>query len=206
MRILLEFFFVLAFASSQLACAEDTTGSRFTSFAGFQLGELNLAAVQARLGKATLIESGDAGEYEASICYLLSDGVVRFMAGEMDGPEHDLGAFSIAKSSTSHSCSNWPSGLPEPDLGLGGLRFGMSESEFADQLGSKTSKNGEKLSATFKSRRILTKREFQVLPKTRQLAISAGDEQSWYDVYVYIEATFEPEGLRQIDVWKSETQ
>jgi hypothetical protein len=49
------------------ASAQEGSG-QFTSFAGFHLDTVTLAEVEHQLGPAKLVESGDAGEYEAKIC------------------------------------------------------------------------------------------------------------------------------------------
>jgi hypothetical protein len=204
MRIFtLVIFFV--FLATGAVVQADTTGNRYTSYAGFKLGEVNLAAVQMKLGNAALIETGDAGEYKASICYVINGGVVLFIAGEINGQQHNLGAFSLAKTTDRQPCSKWPKDVPEPILEINSLRLGMSESEFSEKVGGNIHKEGGKVYAGFESRREMTKQEIQSFPKDTQVAISSGQQQKWFDVVVAIEATFNSEGLSQVEVWKTET-
>ena len=75
MRTLSYLLIAVASCFSVSARAEDT-GERFTSYAGFELGTGTLADVQNTLAPSQLVETGQAGEYIASVCYAVSGGVV----------------------------------------------------------------------------------------------------------------------------------
>lgn len=196
---------LLVFLAVSLDAHAEDTGDRYTHFAGFELGALNLAAVQAKLAPATLVETGDAGEYAASICYSVNNGVVLFLAGEMDGPKHDLGAFGLARATDRQPCSKWPAHKPQPNLQINSLRLGMSEREFIKKVGGKIHKEGGRVYSSFESRRKMTAREIQALPKDFQETIRSGQQQGWYDVVVFVVATFKADELSHVEVWKSET-
>lgn len=67
--------FVVPFiAALATAASSQQQSEHFTHFAGFELGRATLSDVQKTLGLSRLHEAGDAGEYEAWICYQLPEG------------------------------------------------------------------------------------------------------------------------------------
>ena len=80
-----------------VAVASEDSGHQFTSLLGFNLGLETIADVKGQLGSAAEVVSGDASEYEASVCYTTSNLIIKFIAGEMSGPDRDLSGFSISK-------------------------------------------------------------------------------------------------------------
>jgi hypothetical protein len=184
--------------------AEDV-GSKFASFAGFELGTVTLADVQKRLGATELVETGDAGEYTASVCNTVPDGVVIFFIGEMDGPEHNLGSFGLAKETDRKPCSKWPITIAVPNMVIGGLHFGLSISEFIRIVGAPVHIEGKTAYAFFEGKRTMTKQEIQHLPAEAQSMIKAGQQQNYFDVGVSVVATFNDDGLHELRVWKTET-
>ncbi|MFC1821020.1 hypothetical protein ACFLZG_08065 [Thermodesulfobacteriota bacterium] len=105
-------------------------GSQFTNFAGFDLDSVNLSQVEQKYGSTILIETGDAGEYVAKICYRLGDGILYFMSGEMGGPDHDLLGFTVSSLKNTEECANFPSIKYNLTLNLAGLHLGMSRVDF----------------------------------------------------------------------------
>ncbi len=143
----------------------ESLGERFTTFAGFQLGAVKLSDIQNKLGAVKLVETGDAGEYIASVCYATPDGLVLFLAGELDGPEHTLGGFGFAKKSERKPCGNWPATLAAPALYIGGLRLGITLKEFTNIVGTSVHVEGNKAYAFFESSRSMTKKKLLVFRK-----------------------------------------
>jgi hypothetical protein len=180
-------------------------GAKFTSFAGFELGTATLSEVKNKLGPARLIETGDAGEYTASVCYTVSDGVIMFFAGELDGPEHTLGGFGFAKETDRKPCSEWPMSLSVPKLVIGGLSLGLTIPEFTRIVGAPVRIEGKKAYAFFESKRTMTKLEIQRFPEEVQGSIKAGQIQNYFDVMVSVVATFSDGRLQELRVWKTET-
>jgi hypothetical protein len=180
-------------------------GDKFTSFAGFELGTVNLSEIQNNLGKAKVVETGDAGDYTASICYIVPTGVVLFLAGEMDGPNHDLGGFGFARETDRQPCAKWPKSLAIPSLNLKGIRLGLSQKEFRSVVGTPVRLDGQKAYAAFESKRKMTKKEISRLPKDIQSEIKTGKLQDSVDVFVSLNATFSNGVLKELRVWKSET-
>jgi hypothetical protein len=186
------------------ARAEDN-GARFTSYAGFSLGTVKLDDVQKTLGPAKLVETGDAGEYTASVCYMVPDGFILFLAGELDGPDHNLGGFGFAKKTERQPCSKWPTNREKPKLNLAGLELGISISEFKRHVGAPIRIVGQKAYAAFESKREINQAEIQRLPKDVQEMIQTGKQQNYYDVVVSIMATFNSDKLDELLIWKTET-
>ena len=180
-------------------------GERFTTFAGFQLGAVKLSDIQNKLGAVKVVETGDAGEYIASVCYAVPDGFVLFLAGELDGPEHTLGGFGFAKNSERKPCGNWPATLTAPALYKGGLRLGLTLTEFTNIVGTSVHMEGNKAYAFFEGKRSMTKEETSRLPKEVQAMIITGEQQNYFDVVVSVVATFVQGQLVELRVWKTET-
>jgi len=204
MRILAYIALALTLLISATAKAEDM-GERLTSFAGFQLGAVKLANIQRKLGAAKVVETGDAGEYTASVCYAVPNGVVLFFAGELDGPEHNLGGFGFAKETERKPCGNWPATLIAPALDIGGLRLGLTLKEFTNIVGASVRMEGNKAYAFFESKRNMTEEETSRLPREVQTMVKTGEQQNYFDVVVSVVATFDQGRLVELRVWKTET-
>ena len=87
-----------------------------------------------------------------------------FFAGELDGPQHNLGGFGFAKETDRKPCSKWPMTLSVPNLVIGGLRLGLSVSEFSRIVGVPVRIEGTKAYAFSEGKRAMTKQEIQRLP------------------------------------------
>jgi hypothetical protein len=164
-----------------------TPGSQFTSMAGFHLGAVTLAQVATELGPATLSESGDAGEYTASVCYRTPAGAIYFLSGEMGGADHDLLGIGISTldSSRAKSCATWPSSRSLPELSIGGIHLGMSRAAFARAAQGKVLWSGELASITFDSDKL--------------------EQQGHVDVSISLQATFAAGKLVDLRSWKIES-
>ncbi len=180
-------------------------GEKFTSFADFQLGTVKLSNIQDQLGVAEVVETGEAGEYIASVCYNTPHGVILFFAGELDGPEHDLGGFGFAKKTERKPCRNWSATSTAPTLDIGGLRLGITLKEFTDIVGTSVRVEGDRAYAVFESKEIMTEEEISHLSKEAQAMIKKGELQNYSDVLVSVIAIFSEERLVELNVWKTET-
>nr|NJM04326.1 hypothetical protein [Desulfobacula sp.] len=204
MRKITCFICIFTLCLNVSAKAEDV-GAKFTSFAGFELGTVTLTSVQAKLGPSKLVETGDAGDYTASICYAVPGGVIMFFAGELDGPEHNLGGFGFAEETNRKPCSEWPMTLGVPNLAIGGLCLGLSISEFTLIVGAPVHIEGKKAYAFFEGKRTITKREIQRWPEEVQGMVKTGQQQNYFDVVVSVVATFSAGRLQELRIWKTET-
>ncbi len=89
------------------------TGSQYTTIAGFQLGTVTLLQIEGKFGPAKLIETGEPGEYKASICYQTNGALLTFLSGEMGGTEHQLLGFAVSDRDATRACSKLPA-KPRP--------------------------------------------------------------------------------------------
>ncbi len=180
-------------------------GSKFTSFAGVELGKATLDGIQKVLGRAKVVETGDAGEYLASICYAVPGGVVLFFTGELGRSQHELEGFGLARKTDRKPCSKWPASKSAPKLVLSGLELGMSAAEFRRVLGVKVQSEGKEMVARFEGKLKLSRQDIQRLPKEDQAMIESGKQQDYFDVLVSVKATFDADRLSGLRVWKSVT-
>jgi hypothetical protein len=198
----LSLFFVLAISIEPIYAQED--GSQFTNFAGFDLGTVTLSEIEQKYGPSTLIESGDAGGYEAKICYRLDDGILYFLSGEMGGSNHKLLGFavSVPRSSEPKKCAEFPVNKRPLKLNLAGLHLGMAKAEFENVFTTKVKWNGTTGTTFFKSKRAITQKEIERLPKGVQERTKTGIFQDYFDVLVSIVGYFEGNNLVEFRVWK----
>lgn len=110
-----------------VATAHENPGDRFIRFAGFD-----------PVGPSRIRETGDAGEYEAWICYSTPHGEIQFNSGEMGGGTDLLGS-TISKSQSAADCPKPARSMPAK---IGGLGLGMTRSRFRKILGTDTEWNG----------------------------------------------------------------
>jgi hypothetical protein len=152
-----------------------------------------------------LVETGDAGEYTASVCYSVPGGVILFLSGELDGRAHNLGGFGLARETDRGPCSTWPTTRAIPNLTIRGLHVGMSVPEFTRRIGAPVRIERQRAYAHFDSKWKMSLAERQRLPKEIQKMVQTGEQQNYYDVIVSIVATFNKVGLHELRVWKTET-
>lgn len=187
------------------ACA-GPSGDRFSSFAGFSLGETTFKDVQATIGDAMVVRTGEAGGSLASLCYTVdSSRYILFLAGELDGPEHYLGGFDISDVPSRGPCSPWPKHIAKPSLDIGGLHLGMSVSAFKTVVGVPIKWEAGHGTASFENKQKMSAAELAKLPTETQAQIARGKSQDYYDVVITISATFKSDKLREVRVWKTET-
>lgn len=191
------------FASFAAKAGED--GLRFTRLADFSLGVGTVADVQARLGASPLVQSGDAGEYVASVCYRSRAGYVVFLSGELDGPEHSLGGYWLSAAPSRPPCATWPGHVALPRLALDRLSLGMTLAAFKREVKVPVAWHGGWAYASFESRRKLSPMEIGRLPGDVQQMVARGETQDFLDVVVSVSARFRNGRLTDLRVWKTET-
>ena len=190
-----------------VANASAPTGGIYTSYSGFSLGVGDLGDVQAKLGKATLLESGEAGEYEARLCYRTAGSVVTFLSSELGGPNHRLLGVELAAigNGSGAGCATWPTEIDAPPDRIAGLKLGMSQEEFVRELGATVQHDGALIRAFFESRRQINQAELASMSSDIRAKIKSGALQSYFDVLVTVEGTFKDGLLQAIQVWRVET-
>ncbi|MBC7489026.1 MAG: hypothetical protein H7240_02460 [Glaciimonas sp.] len=195
---------VIAVYFSDVAVAQ-SDGSQFTSFASFQLGKVTLAQVAKSIGHTKVIETGDAGEYVAKICYRTPNGIIYFLSGEMGGPDHELLGFGIGINDNKQPCAKYLENLVPKTLNLAGVQLGQTKKEFARIV--ETSVRWEKNTgrAYIESKRPMSSVEINRFPEDVKQSILAGSAQNYFDVGISIIGTFTNNKLSKIEVWKVET-
>lgn len=196
---------LIALCCLALPSAAESDGSQFTTFAGFELGKVTLAQVAESLGPAKLVESGDAGEYEAKICYQASSGLAYFLSGEMGGRAHRLLGFGVSGNNAALPCAEFPTGRASEPLYLAGLRRGLTKNEFARVVATDVQWEGNIGRAFLESKRPMTPSEIDKLPKDVKEAVRTGKAQNYFDVLVSVIGTFSGDRLSEFKVWKIET-
>jgi hypothetical protein len=142
----------------------ENRGDRFTRFAGFELDRVTLGDVQKTLGPSPLQEAGEAGEYEAWVCYSLPAGQVEFNSGEMGGSSHDLLGFTVSRHGRNQHCPDWPGTIPVPAMRLGDVPLGISTKEFEAALKVPVEWQGNLGTCHYDYRREPTHTEILALP------------------------------------------
>jgi len=186
---------VLLLAATVTAAAGDS-GAQFTSFAGVTLDDATtLADVTTRFGKASLQESGDAGGYEASVCYVTKKALVSFRSHEMGGSKHRVLGFAISTLRGAHHCANAPAELEEVKLEVGGVKLGMTRKQFSKRVGETTLTEG--MHCHFF--------ENQVPMTEAEAKATANGGQDYFDETISVCGTFERDILVEYLVWRIRT-
>lgn len=197
--------FLLCSTCFALPATAQGDGTKFTTLAGFELGKVTLGQITEYLGPAKLLESGDAGEYEAKICYRTNAGLVYFLSGEMGGPEHDLLGFAVSRNDTTKPCPEFPANRVPKKLNLGGLRLGLTKAEFSRVVATNVQWEGNVGRVVFESKRTMIPSEIEKLPQDVKVATLAGKMQNYFDVVVSMIGIFSGDTLIEFRVWKIET-
>jgi hypothetical protein len=193
---------ILAAAMVQ-ATASELGEQAFTKMGSFELGVGTLTKIQRQLGPSIIRKSGDAGEYEERLCYLVSGGTVSFLAGEVGG-RNNLTGFELT-SKRLPGCGRWPAGIPEPKLKIARLHLGMPKSRFATVVPAARRIEDGRLIAGFESKLPYTQRDLSALSPDIRDQIARGAMQAYWDVVVSVVARFEHQKLTEVRVWKTVT-
>jgi hypothetical protein len=193
---------VLATALVQATAAE-VDGQAFTQMASFELGVGTLTEIQSELGPSKIQKTGDAGEYQERLCYLIRAGTVSFLAGEVGG-QNNLTGFELT-SKRLPGCGRWPAGIPEPKLKISSVYLGMPKSRFATVVPNARRTKDGRLIAGFESKLPYTDNDFEALSTDIRGQIARGQVQAYWDVVVSVVGRFEHQKLTEVRVWKTVT-
>ncbi len=167
----------------------------FTEMLGFKLQKNTLFEVKSALGAAPLFETGEAGEYDASLYYLAEDGktLYRFGTGEMGGSEKVLIHFSLCRPESVRDSIPTPCDVSRR-LGKSRVRLGMSREEFEALIaGPIESPEGYKLVESSRKSNLI---KLQYLGETRVTEKAKGIVKTLkFDDLITIEAEFKDDGL-----------
>jgi hypothetical protein len=180
-------------------------GYEYTTFFGFTLNEVTLSDIQKKLGNSPMIETGDAGDYEACICYLLPSGyTIRFLSGELGGQSHELGGYSVQNKITEadEKCMHLYSSEAKrfkPEVGK--LKIGMTKKEFIKNFGEKIKWTKDKATIFFESKRKMTKKEIEDMTRFSQGII----QEPYFDIGISLISTFKEGRMIKFTVWRGGT-
>jgi hypothetical protein len=164
----------------------DGTGEQFSFLDRFALGEHTFADVQRRLGPASVTESGDAGAYRATMCFIVSgELVIHFEAGPLGGSEHHLGGFDIEKAGSQSSLGECARSQVALDTTVGGLTLGMTSDAFRRVVDPLSQSPSDTSRFMFQHKQMINRLE--------------------YDVVIHVEASFEDGRMVRLRVRKTET-
>lgn len=186
-------------------------GEDYIVFGDYRLGATTLADIRRDLGRTPLVESGDAGDFIASICYRTPRGAVRFLSSELGGSDHVLLGFDLVKSTSGSMrakqsvCYPWPRQKPAPTLGIGDLRLGMTRADFSRVLHGTVRWENQVAFAEMASRRKMTNAELERLSEKNRRAILTGMQQDYFEVLITVIGTFRGKELIELRIWKAET-
>ena len=185
--------------------AVESRSGQFTSFASFELGQVTLGDVQNILGSSPIKEAGEAGEYEAWVCYSLPTGQVEFNSGEMGGPSHDLLGFTVSRHGRNKHCPRWPKTIPVPPLQIGDVPLGISTHAFEASLAVPLEWRGNTGTGNYEYRREPTHAEILALPIEIRTQADKDPTKFMLDVLVTVEGTFDHGRLVKLAAWKIES-
>jgi hypothetical protein len=196
---------ILALATSLAAVAPGSgehPGEQFTELLGFRLLQAKLADVQRRLGSVELSETGEAGEYLASLCYTdrRAHTTVLFKSGEMGGPDHELLGFELRRHAdpTDSKCRPIESSAGAVhSLQLGPLHLGMTRDAYAQALGELQELSGRGTGRVFERRQPMTQEELARCPQCAPYP--------FWDVVIEVFGEFRNGVLVRLSVWKTVT-
>ncbi len=172
---LLAFLPLIAFAVPQDA-------ERFTHLSGVNLSDMPaFKELQKQFGASPVIESGDAGDYDARVCYRSSDNkiVVEFFHGEINWGF----VLRLAKSNDKRCPTS--DALKTQQLSVAEIRLGMEESTYRQLMGNTKKETGNRLENHFEYVHTLTDSELSDMVKH--------NSENGYP-------SIDPENLRRSDV------
>lgn len=158
-------FVTLLILIPTIAIAAPQNAERFTHIAGINLSDLpSLKSLQKIFGPSVIIQSGDAGDYDARICYQTPDkkAVVKFFHGEVDW------GFLIRKPQKKDNQCPVSEKLQMRGLSVAGISLGMDKSKYIQIVGKPTRKTHNRVENEFDYIHTLTDGELRQLLKRRR--------------------------------------
>ena len=178
---------------------------QFSTYGGLRLNSDTLASVQKKLGPSHIFTTGDAGEFEAWVCYALPNAQVEFNSGEIGGGT-DLLGFTLVRHGRNKHCPWWPKAVPQPSLSLGPIRLGASRAEFQAAFPRHVEWKQKTATATYEYQRLMTHQEVARLPEAARKATESDTSLLKLDVSFTVIGDFTHGHLVKLTVWQIETQ
>jgi hypothetical protein len=196
---------VLLAVSASAFAAPPEQAERFTQIAGFNLANLpTFEALAHVFGSSPVVESGDASEYDARVCYRSQDGsrVVEFFHGEVH-----WGFTLRTPTKTPHKCSA-SRALTAEVTNVAGVTLGMMKKDYVAAVGHPTKATTQRIEHEFQYVHVLTDKELSDLTdrmrKNGYEDINPEDSRRW-DVLITLKGTFRNERLDSFTVTRVET-
>jgi hypothetical protein len=182
------------------------SGKEMTKLLGIQIGEARtLRDVQKRLGNTPIIETGEAGEYKATVCYYVPKcrAKVEFWSSELGGDEHYVIGFTLTRTTNPEKTCRM---LTLDNCGglrsANGIYLGMQINEFRKVLGAGIEIIEDFYQITFESQKSMTEKERRRLSKSMSSPLPTG---LIWDIVIHIQGTFSASGLDVFEVSKTQT-
>jgi hypothetical protein len=197
--------FVVALLPYSANAAPPQDAERFTHLAGVNLSDLpRLEDLQRIFGRSPIVESGDAGEYDARVCYRSVDGasVVEFFHGEVDW------GFVVHITKPHDSRCSTSAVLKPSVLSVAGVKLGMKKAAYTRLLGKPRRETANLLEHYFSYVRTLTDSKLaKIVERNRKdgYPITNPEELRRSDVGIDISASFVEGRLASFTVGRAET-
>lgn len=175
---------------------------------GISLGRDQFEAAAARLGRATIVERGDASTGRQQICYAVrKSGRESYLVLEFGEDESAFYLFADGSGwDGRHFCAN-SRRISSPPSTASGLRLGLTPSQVKSILGEADSTNAGRLVYWREIKKRTTPEEFARMRRDYPEKLSDTVAHQKFDLYsvdVYIEARFGTSGLSYLAVSKSD--
>jgi len=182
------------------------SGEKITKLLGVQVGKtMTLRDVQKSLGNAPIIETGEAGEYKATVCYYVPNcqAKVEFWSDELGGDKHYVIGFTLTRTTESAKTCRMLTLDNCARLRLeNGIHLGMQIGKFRKVLGGPIEIIEDFYQMTFESRKPMTEKERSTISKRLSSPLPTG---LIWDIIVHIRGTFTTSGLDVLEVSKTQT-
>jgi hypothetical protein len=186
---------------SAFAQTRPAVGDKYATIAGIQLGSVNLSDVVRRFGPAAIVTTGSGDDYEASVCYRVSGGVLAFLANNLGGVEHRLLGYRITETAATGHCAPIANGRPEPSLDSAGLHLGLSSGEFDRLMHTPAIWRGASVGDDpFAA----VRHSLAARPRAWRSKTAAGGENIFFFRHVSVSGTFADGVLVGFEVWETE--
>ena len=188
-----------------IAIAGSQDAERFTHIAGVNLSDLPaLEELQKLFGMSSIVESGDAGNYDARICYRTSNekAVVEFFHGEVNW------RFVLRRPEPKDQKCPISKKLELRRLSIAEVSLGMDEAKYRRIMGKPYKETSNRLEYHFKYVHTLTDKELkQMVERNRKNGYPPGNSEDLrrWDVGIYISAVFTKDHLASFTVSRTET-
>jgi hypothetical protein len=201
---IIVFLLIAAVSIPTMVLAE--SGKEMTELLGVKLGKaMTLSDVQKLLGSTRIIETGDAGEYRATVCYYIPRCSIKvaFWSDELGGYNHDVIGFTLTRTKTPEQSCRKLTNINCSALGLAnGIHMGMHLNDYRGILGDGIEFVEGYYQKAFVSQRPMTEKERRRISKelSSQLPVDL-----FWDIVVFVRGAFGTERLDKLEVSRTET-